>query len=87
MSKRNDQDRLSEVVRGIGLDSPVRVVFGKDRLVELGALARDHGATRVLLVTDPGIVAAGHVDRALNSLRDAGLDFRAARRAIEYSSN
>ncbi|MCH7813321.1 MAG: iron-containing alcohol dehydrogenase [Planctomycetes bacterium] len=74
MSKRNDQNRLLEVVRRVAPDSPVRVVFGNGRLVELGAMARDEGATRVLLVTDPGIVAAGHVDRALTSLRAAGLE-------------
>jgi len=53
---------------------PTRVVFGLGRLVELGALARDEGAAHVLLVTDPGIVAAGHVGRALRSLESAGLN-------------
>ncbi|MCP4246811.1 MAG: iron-containing alcohol dehydrogenase [bacterium] len=73
MSKRKDQSRLLEVARDIALDSPVRVIFGDGRLVELGALAREEGATRVLLVTDPGIVAAGHVERALASLAEPGV--------------
>ncbi len=37
-------------------------------------MAVEEGATRVLLVTDPGIVAAGHADRAAQSLRDAGVE-------------
>ncbi len=49
-----------------------RVVFGSGALVRLGELARGHGA-RVLLVTDSGIVKAGHAERALDSLRIAGL--------------
>ncbi len=54
--------------------SRVRVVFGAGRLSELGRLAREEGGRRVLLVTDPNIRAAGHVERALASLRAAGLD-------------
>ncbi len=53
--------------------SPTRVVFGAGRLGELGRLARDEGAERVLLVTDPGIQAAGHVERAVESLSNAVL--------------
>ena len=42
-------------------------------LARLGALARGLGGTRALVVTDPGVRAAGHVDRALASLAEAGL--------------
>ncbi len=49
--------------------SRTQVVFGAGTLLRLGELARGEGATSVLLVTDPGIVAAGHVDRAVESLR------------------
>jgi alcohol dehydrogenase len=51
-----------------------RIVFGPGRLAELGALARELGATRVLVVSDPGIVAAGHDARGLDALRSAGLE-------------
>src|SRR5204863_781877 len=51
-----------------------RVVFGAGALDRLGELARELGGKRVLLVTDPGLEAAGHPQRALNSLRNAGLD-------------
>jgi alcohol dehydrogenase len=49
-----------------------RVVFGSGSLARLGALARELGAGRVLLVSDPGLLAAGHVARALDSLEEAG---------------
>jgi alcohol dehydrogenase len=51
-----------------------RVIFGNGQLARLGELTRELGATRVLLVTDPGLEAAGHPKRALNSLREAGLE-------------
>lgn len=53
--------------------SAVRVVFGRGSLAHAGELARDLGGRRVLLVTDPGIRAAGHVARAADILHDAGL--------------
>lgn len=45
------------------------VEFGPGTLDRLGPLAQQFGGRRVLLVTDPGIRAAGHVDRAVDSLR------------------
>ncbi len=51
-----------------------RVVFGPGTLSRLGELARELGGRRVLLVTDPGLEAAGHPQRAVASLRDAGLE-------------
>ncbi len=51
-----------------------RVVFGCGVLRRLGALAAELGGRRPLVVTDPGIVAAGHVARAVASLAEAGLD-------------
>jgi alcohol dehydrogenase len=50
-----------------------RVVFGPGTLSRLGELARELGGTRVLLVTDPGLETAGHPQRAVESLRSAGL--------------
>jgi alcohol dehydrogenase len=51
-----------------------RVVYGPGTIVRLGELARELGAHRPLLVTDPGLEAAGHPQRALASLRDADLE-------------
>jgi alcohol dehydrogenase len=50
-----------------------RVVFGSGTLERLGELARDLGATRALVVTDPGLEAAGHPQRALESLKKAAV--------------
>lgn len=50
-----------------------RLVFDAGALARLGELARELGARRVLVVTDPGIVRAGHAGRAVRSLTDAGL--------------
>jgi alcohol dehydrogenase len=53
---------------------PTRVVFGAGSLDRLGELARELGESHVLLVTDPGINEAGHPQRAMASLREAGLE-------------
>lgn len=51
-----------------------RVVFGNQTVNRLGELAGSLAARRVLVVSDPGIVAAGHVDRGIDSLRRASLE-------------
>ena len=51
-----------------------RLVCGPGKLAELGDVARSVGGSHVLLVTDSGIVAAGHVARATEVLAQAGLD-------------
>jgi alcohol dehydrogenase len=50
-----------------------RVIFGAGSLVRLGELAKEAGARRVVLVSERGIVAAGHADRAAASLTEAGI--------------
>ena len=54
--------------------APTRVIYGPGSLNRLGELARELGDTRVLLVTDPGLEEAGHPQRAVASLRQAGLE-------------
>ena len=49
-----------------------RLVFGVNSIDRLGELAREFGKS-ILLVTDPGLVAAGHVEQAQRSLKSAGL--------------
>ena len=51
-----------------------RVVFGPGSLSRLGELVRDLGGRRALLVTDPGLRAAGHPVRALEIIRAAGVE-------------
>ncbi len=50
-----------------------RLVFGCDMVGQVGELAKSIGGKRVLLVTDPGIVAAGHAQRVDDALRAEGL--------------
>lgn len=50
-----------------------RVVFGAGVLDQLGTLAAELGFRRTLLVTDRGLVAAGHFDHAARLLQTAGI--------------
>jgi len=52
-----------------------RIVFGDDSVERLGVLTAELGAARALVVTDHGLVGAGHVDRAEDFLRRAGIQF------------
>ncbi|MBU2601136.1 MAG: iron-containing alcohol dehydrogenase [Actinobacteria bacterium] len=51
------------------------VIFGLDSIDQAGSSLGRLGARRVFLVTDPGVRSYGWVDRALPSLREAGLDY------------
>lgn len=53
--------------------SSTSVVFGPGSLARIGELVAAEGATHVLLVSDPGIVAAGHVARAVEALQRANV--------------
>ncbi len=50
-----------------------KLVFGPGSVAGVGELARELGARRVLLVTDSGIVRAGHAGRVREFLEAAGL--------------
>lgn len=63
-------DSLSSLLK----HSRTRVIFGSGMLDSLGEIAREEGASGVLLVSDPGIVRAGHVARAEESIRAANLE-------------
>jgi alcohol dehydrogenase class IV len=51
-----------------------RIVFGPGKVDSLGELAGELGARRVLVVSDPGIVAAGHTERGMAALRRGGIE-------------
>ncbi len=53
------------------VEVPTRLVHGPGALARLGEALRELGVTRPLLVTDPGVAAAGLVDRALEHLEGA----------------
>jgi alcohol dehydrogenase len=61
------------------LDNPglaVPAILGSGALDQLGPRAVALGGQRVLLVSDPGVAAAGHVARAAQSLQRNGIDVR-----------
>jgi alcohol dehydrogenase len=51
----------------------LRVRFGAGALAGLGEIVRGEGGTRALVVTDPGLEAVGHVERARESLERCGV--------------
>lgn len=51
-----------------------RIVFGPGSIAQLGKLLAEFGGRRVLVVTDEGLVKAGHADRAMKSISAAGLE-------------
>jgi alcohol dehydrogenase len=69
------QSSALELMHSTGFDYQprTRIVFGHDTLEQVGVLARDLGGKQALLVTDPGIAAAGHPARAASSLEAVGL--------------
>lgn len=50
-----------------------RMVFGPDKIDALGELAHELGARRALVVSDSGVIAAGHTQRGIDSLEKAGI--------------
>jgi len=50
-----------------------RIVFGPDKIDALGDLASELGARRALVVSDPGVVSAGHTQRGIDALERAGI--------------
>ncbi|MFN0079793.1 MAG: iron-containing alcohol dehydrogenase [Prosthecobacter sp.] len=53
-----------------------RLIYGNGTLARVGELARDLGGTRALVVSDPGILKAGYVVKAVGFLVGAGLQAR-----------
>src|ERR1035438_8560730 len=60
-----------------------RVVFGVNSIERVGDLAKSLNARRVLLVTDRGIVAAGHAGRVQALLAAAGMEVTCFEQAQE----
>jgi alcohol dehydrogenase len=51
-----------------------RIVFGPGKIASLGELAGELGARRALVVSDPGIVEAGHTALGVAALERAGIE-------------
>ena len=56
--------------------SPTEFVFGRETEMQAGALARKHGARKVMIVYGGGsVVRSGLLDRVKQSLQEAGIEF------------
>ncbi len=64
---------MTDSVAANRFDVPRAIVSGKGSRLKLGSLANEIGATRALIVTDPGVVALGVVAEIEGILVDAGL--------------
>jgi alcohol dehydrogenase len=69
---------LARTGKGVGADGtfdmPTRVQFGRGIVATLAEEAERFGATRVMVVTDPGVLAIGLVEPLVQQLEDAGLE-------------
>jgi alcohol dehydrogenase len=72
-SEVTDAEHAARLI-GFDLRPQTRVVFGIGVIDRLGELTRELGARRVLVVTDPGIAAAGHLDNARWALGNHDLE-------------
>src|SRR5215218_5481179 len=61
------------IMRGFDFQPRTRVIYGAGSLSRLGGEARSLGFRRALLVSDRGLVEAGHVSRAVKLLEEAGV--------------
>jgi alcohol dehydrogenase len=61
-------------MEAIDFQPRTRLVFGRGSIERLGELARELKTTRALVVSDPGVVAAGHYQRGIASLTSAGIE-------------
>ena len=56
------------------LQTDIRVVCGEGTLRQIGALAKELGFSRTLIVADPGVAKAGHLRHAHALLEQAGIE-------------
>jgi alcohol dehydrogenase len=54
--------------------SSTRLVFGAGKIDTLSELVAELGGSRILLISDPGVIQAGHTERAVTALRQASLE-------------
>ena len=59
--------------RAFEFRAATRLVVGRNAITQLGQLARELGATRALVVSDPGVGRAGHTAAGLDALAASGI--------------
>lgn len=60
-------------MESIDFQHRTRLIFAPRSIERLGELARELGASRVLVVSDAGVVAAGHFQRGVDALMRSGV--------------
>ncbi len=58
---------------GFEFRAATRLVVGRGAVTRLGSLARELGVTRALVVSDPGVVRAGHTAAGLDAIQSSGI--------------
>jgi alcohol dehydrogenase len=53
---------------------PTRIIFGEGCVDQLGALIAELGVKRALVVSDSGVIEAGHTQHGIDSLQKAGIE-------------
>src|ERR1035438_8347416 len=66
-------DNIQPALASFDYQPRTRIVFGVNSVERVGELAAGLAAKRVLLVTDAGIVSAGHAGRVRRSLEEQGI--------------
>ena len=61
----------------VDFEHRTRLVFGNGEIARLGAIASELGASRALVVSDSGVVTAGHFARGVDALESAGIQVSA----------
>jgi alcohol dehydrogenase len=76
-------DALLTTLASFDYHPRTRMVFGVNSVERVGQLAKDLGAKRVLIVTDAGIVAAGHAGRVRQKLEEQGITVTVFQEVLE----
>ena len=58
----------------LDLDCPTKILFGAHAFEQLGKTISNWGCHRVMIVSDPGIVALGYPEKAIDLLKTQGID-------------
>ena len=64
---------IGELTAPFDYQPRTRIVFGAGAVARVGEIVRELGARKILLVTDPGLAAAGHEKHVLQSLAADGV--------------
>jgi len=73
MDMHRHPDSLPTALASFDYHPRTKLIFGPGTVQRIGEPAKELGARKVLLVTDPGIVSAGHAERVTKLLETAGL--------------